>query len=249
MRIKVNAFVVLAGILGLLGGFLWGTVLAAGKQSKPIPPAVLESVRKTFPRARVRRVSARPEIVQIYHVDMVENGRRAKAEVVVNGEILTVYRQISAGDAPQAVFDSLRREMGRGELERLVKKETHATISISSFGRPRVQYRAFVETEERETRLTFDARGRVVDRQIGEEEVERELSLEQLPDPVRETILRHAAGHRVREVEMHTRGGKRFYEAEWMENGREVEVSVDPSGKVLGQEIEEEEDEEWEDDD
>lgn len=250
MKMKFRAVVLAAGVIGILGGFLWGTVVAGSGRTDQAPAAVLESVQKTFPGARIRRVKARPKIIQIYDVDLVEDGRRAKAEVVLNGEILTVYRQISAGDAPRAVFRSITREMGEGELERLVKKERHATISISSFGRPQVQYQAIVEKGERRMRLTLSARGRIINRELSEEgeEGEREVSLEEVPEPVREAILRHAGEHRVREVEMFRRGGRLYYEAEWGENGREVEVTVDENGRVMGREMEEDEDEEYEDD-
>jgi hypothetical protein len=45
-----------------------------------------------------------------------------------------------------------------------------------------------------------------------------------------------------------TRGGDKFYEAEWIQKGKEVEVKVAPNGKLLGKEVEQrkEEDEERE---
>lgn len=237
MKTKIRTVLVTFGIAIALASVFVIAGNGWAQQSKGLPRAVRESLRDAFPEGRIRNVRSRPKVIRIYEVDLVEDGRPVQAEVVVNGEILTVYRQVSATDVPNAVASSIRNAMDGEELERVVQKETHATFSISSFGRPRVQYRAMVEKNDRQMRLTFDSVGKLVNREVSDdedEEGEREVSLDQVPEAVREAILRHAGEHRVREVELQTRGGRRYYEAEWMENGREVEIAVAPDGTVLG---------------
>lgn len=62
---------------------------------------------------------------------------------------------------------------------------------------------------------------------------DREVTMQEIPAAVRETILREAQGHEVSEVEEVTVDGGVFYEADWMQDGREVEVRVSPAGVLL----------------
>ena len=68
------------------------------------------------------------------------------------------------------------------------------------------------------------------------EKKEAALTLEQVPAPVRATIEKESAGARVDEIEKETEGGKTFYEAEIVKNGRESYVHVAENGKVLKRE-------------
>jgi hypothetical protein len=81
---------------------------------------------------------------------------------------------------------------------------------------------------------------------------DREVDLADVPAPVRETILREAGVHKVSEVEEVTTEGSVHYEADWMEDGQEIEIRVDPSGNLLdrgvGSDDENEPDEGSEDD-
>ncbi|MCA9726639.1 MAG: hypothetical protein R3E12_06730 [Candidatus Eisenbacteria bacterium] len=64
-------------------------------------------------------------------------------------------------------------------------------------------------------------------------QADREVSLDEVPAAVRATILREAGTHEVSEVEEVVRNGETFFEADWMENGREVEIRVSSAGRLL----------------
>ena len=82
----------------------------------------------------------------------------------------------------------------------------------------------------------------------GVEEQEREISLEEVPEAARFVILREAAEHLILEVDEVVIGEEIYYEAEWTDEGREVEIRVRPDGTIAGREIEESDDEDDEDD-
>jgi hypothetical protein len=69
-------------------------------------------------------------------------------------------------------------------------------------------------------------------------DVEREIAVEDLPDPVREVVLREAGQHPVRDIDEVHRMGTLVYEAEWIDGSNQVEVTVTPTGEILGREIE-----------
>jgi len=72
-----------------------------------------------------------------------------------------------------------------------------------------------------------------------EKEQEREVSLKQVPKPVKATILKQAGGNKIVEIEEVTQGKRKFYEAAWIKGGEEIEIKVAPNGKLLGKETEE----------
>lgn len=74
-------------------------------------------------------------------------------------------------------------------------------------------------------------------------ETEKEVTLEQVPKAVKDTILKEAGDHKITEIEEVSKDGKViYYEAEWKVGRKEVEIMVDPNGKLLGKEVEEDDD-------
>ena len=73
---------------------------------------------------------------------------------------------------------------------------------------------------------------------------EEKVALDQVPAAVKATILKEAAGAKITEVERETKDGKTIYEAEFLRDGREIEIQIAPDGTVLGREVENEEDDE-----
>jgi hypothetical protein len=82
-----------------------------------------------------------------------------------------------------------------------------------------------------------------------EKEQERQVTLEQLPPPVKTTVLKQAGEHSILELEEVRIGEKIYYEAEWMEGDLEVEIQIAPDGTLLGRSTEEPDDEGNDDDD
>lgn len=76
-----------------------------------------------------------------------------------------------------------------------------------------------------------------------EEEEEEIVSLDAVPDAAKATILKEAAGGEIREVEMQTEDGVTIYEAEVIIDGQEVDIKVAADGKLLGKEVEDEDEE------
>lgn len=73
---------------------------------------------------------------------------------------------------------------------------------------------------------------------------EEEVSIDQVPAAVKATILKEAAGAKITEIERETKDGKTIYEAEFLQDGKEIELKIAPDGTLLGRKIEEEEDDE-----
>jgi hypothetical protein len=81
-----------------------------------------------------------------------------------------------------------------------------------------------------------------------EEDQEREITLEEVPEAARSAILNEAGENPVREVDEIVIGEETYFEAEWIAEGREVEIRVTADGTVVGREIEGDGDEEEDED-
>jgi uncharacterized membrane protein YkoI len=67
---------------------------------------------------------------------------------------------------------------------------------------------------------------------------DRALTLEQLPAPVRATILQETGDGTIKEIMRETEGGKTLYEAEWIAGGRTCEIEVTSDGALMEREEE-----------
>jgi len=76
------------------------------------------------------------------------------------------------------------------------------------------------------------------------DEKERAVSLDKVPAKVKATILKAAGKNKVEEIEEVT---LTLYEAEWVVDGKEVEVTVTAGGKLLMKEMEEADDDDDDD--
>jgi hypothetical protein len=77
---------------------------------------------------------------------------------------------------------------------------------------------------------------------------ERSVTLDKVPPLVKEALLREAGDHQILEVDEISGPNGLSYEAEWLVDGREVEIRVDSAGRIMGgPDAGEDEDEETED--
>jgi uncharacterized membrane protein YkoI len=67
---------------------------------------------------------------------------------------------------------------------------------------------------------------------------EEAVTLDQVPAAVKATILKESAGGEIKEIEVETRGGKSFYEAEFVRDGKTIEIQVAADGTLLRDEEE-----------
>jgi len=89
--------------------------------------------------------------------------------------------------------------------------------------------------------------------QAGEcEKKEKKVTIEQVPAAVKATILKEAGDNKIKEIEEITKGDVKTYEAEWVADGKEVEIKVAADGKLLRKktkEADDDDEDEEEDDD
>ncbi len=71
-----------------------------------------------------------------------------------------------------------------------------------------------------------------------EAEEDEQVSLAQVPEAVKATIAKEAAGAEIKEIEKETEDGKTIYSVEVILNGQQVDFEIAPDGTLLGKEVE-----------
>ena len=69
-----------------------------------------------------------------------------------------------------------------------------------------------------------------------EEEQEREVTLAEVPEAAKETILKEAGENEIQDIEEVQADDKLYYEADWLDDGQEVEIRVALDGTLMGRE-------------
>jgi len=75
-----------------------------------------------------------------------------------------------------------------------------------------------------------------------EDENEVTVTIDQVPAPVRDTIRAEAGDNPIKEIEAETKNGQTIYEAEWVADGKEVELKLSADGKIIEKKVEDADD-------
>src|SRR5258706_8022313 len=75
----------------------------------------------------------------------------------------------------------------------------------------------------------------------GDEGNEVKMTLDQVPAPVRATLMREAGGATIKSVDKEESKGQVIYETDVMVNGKNWELRVDPDGKLISKKLDNEE--------
>jgi len=86
--------------------------------------------------------------------------------------------------------------------------------------------------------IALIAAGAVVAGDEDDSIVEKVVAWKDLPAPVQKTMLAEAGKHAIKEVEQVTGDGPVYFETDWIDGDKEVEIHVAPDGKLLSREFE-----------
>lgn len=251
---KPAKIIALAGLAVLVLAAWHVAAAKAKKENKPVlPPAAAAAVKKAFPKATIDEVEREREGVVLYEVELKQNGKEVEVEVSPGGQIVEVGRKVAKGDLPKAVAKTLAKLAGDAKIKEIEKEEIHAVVKLVRLKKPQVVYEAEFVRNGKEVEVRIAPDGRLLGKEVEDEEDddddgdddnehEKQISLDQVPAAVKATILKQAGGNKIKEIEVETRGGKKTYEAEWVADGKEIEIKVAADGKLLGKQVEEEDD-------
>ncbi len=151
--------------------------------------------------------------------------------------------EVSIEEVPAAVRATIEAEAKDGTIEE-VEMETENGQTV---------YEADVIIDGQEIEIQVAPDGTLLgketeddegddDDEDDEDEDEQEVSLDDVPAAVKETILKEAGDAEIEEVVKETEDGQTVYEAEFEVDGKEIEIEVAEDGTLLEREVEDDDD-------
>ena len=162
---------------------------------------------------------------------------------VATQQVADHEREVSVEEVPAAVMTTILAEADGADIGE-IEMETEDG---------QVVYEAEVIIDGQEVDIEVAADGTLLGKEVedddedeaddddDEEEDEEVVSLDAVPEAVKAMILQEAAGGEIKEIEKETEDGVTVYEAEVIIDGQEVDIEVAADGKLLGKEVEDEE--------
>jgi len=74
------------------------------------------------------------------------------------------------------------------------------------------------------------------------DEKETPVTMDQLPAPVKATLMKEAGNGKVEEIDKETENGRTIYEADVMLDGKKWEIKIDQDGQLIRKALDEEKD-------
>ena len=140
--------------------------------------------------------------------------------------------KVTIDQVPEAVKKTILKEANGAKITE-IEKETKGD---------KIVYEAEFVVGGKEVEIEIAPDGKLLGREVeddddDDDEDEEEVTIDQVPDAVRATILKEAKGAKITETEKETEGGKVVYEAEFVVDGKEIEIEVAADGKLLSREV------------
>ena len=233
-------------ILGLaLALGLAAAVFAGGKQREEkvtldeVPEAVKATILKEAKGANITEIEKETKNGKVvYEAEFVVGGKEVEIKVDPSGKLLSRKveeeddDEVSLNEVPAAVKATILKETKGGKIKEIEREKEDGKIV----------YEVEFVLAGKKCAITVDPAGKLLGKEVA-------VTLDEVPAPVKATILKEAKGAKIKEIEKETKNGRVIYEAEFVVDGKEVEIKVDPSGKLLGREVEKEDDDKDDDDD
>jgi uncharacterized membrane protein YkoI len=158
---------------------------------------------------------------------------------------------VTIDEVPQAVKDTLLKEADGGTVEE-IEKETEDGAVV---------YDADVVVNDEKFELKIDENGKLLSKEAdededqdadeegdddgdddGDEEESEAVTIDEVPQAVKDTLLKEADGGTVEEIEKETEDGKTVYGADIVKDDKKFELKVDENGQLLSKEADEDND-------
>ncbi|UCD30125.1 MAG: PepSY-like domain-containing protein, partial [Planctomycetota bacterium] len=130
---------------------------------------------------------------------------------------------VSIDQVPAAVKATILAEAQGADIQE-IERETKNGKTV---------YEAEWNLDGKEIEIKVAEDGTLLKREMGDDEEEENISLDQLPAEVREALLKLAGNAQITEVEREQKHGIVLYQAEWGANGHESEATVTADGVLV----------------
>ncbi|NIS80093.1 MAG: hypothetical protein GTO14_07765 [Anaerolineales bacterium] len=208
-----------------------------------VPVDALAALKRLAAGAKITEFAEEIEHGHTFYEGSWKARSGAKMDVLVTktGALVEIEKQVGARQVPAAVRRAALKAAGRG-AELAFEKKTMVLYEVK-FQKGNSRHELLVTPD-----------GRHVEHEIekvkqDEDDDEGEISSDEVSKDIKVTILKHAAGGEIEEIECEDECGKFIFEVGVSIGGKEVELKVNAKGKLVSKEIEDDDDEDDDDED
>jgi len=240
-------------------------VTYADKHNKAEIPAVVKTAIETlYPQAVIGKAKVEEEGLKVYEVELKQDGQEFEVTVAADGTIVDIESELAVEDIPAAVAEALAKVAKGAKITEVDEDVTYAVVTLTKLNEPRVSYEAEVTIDGKKCEVEVAADGTILekseckkdddeddedneDNEDDEDEDEEQVSIDQVPAPVKATILSEAQNGTIKEIEQENENGQIIYDADVIINGQEVEIKVAADGTLLSKKVEDDDENDEED--
>ena len=213
-----------------------------------LPAVVKDAVTKLYPKAVVEQVEVEKEGVKVYEIKLKHNSSELELSITADGTILEMESEVVMENLPNAVQAAIIKAAAGARIEEVKEEVTYWIVTLKKLKKPETTYEAELLKDGKEIEIEIAANGTILDKELEQDDDDEddngdeELSIDQVPAEVKETILKHAKGGTVKEIEREIRDGKASYEAEVIIGAKEYELEIAADGTLISKEAEDDDD-------
>ena len=186
-----------------------------------VPVAVKDALMKEAGKNEIKAVEeVTTGDVKTYEADWTADGKNVEIEMAADGKVIMKEADVAMDKLPAAVQATIKKEAGANKVEELQE----VTKGAEKF------YQADFTADGKSVELQVAADGKVIKKDV-KEKAEKKITIDQLPAAVKESLMKEADKNAIKGIEAVT-----VYKAEWVVDGKDVEVKIAASGKILAKE-------------
>ncbi len=214
-----------------------------------VPVDALAALKRLAAGAKITEFAEEIEHGHTFYEGSWKARSGAKMDVLVTktGALVEIEKQVGARQVPAAVRRAALKAAGRG-AELAFEKKTMVLYEVK-FQKGNSRHELLVTPDGRHVEHEIEKVKRDEDEDEDEDDDDEEVSIGEVPRAVKITILKHAAGGEIEEIECEDECGKFIFEVGVSIGGKEVELKVNAKGKLVSKEIEDDDNEDDDDED
>ena len=203
-------------------------------KAEELPKAVSECLKARFPGLQITSAAKETENGNVvFDIELTQKGRKFESDIKEDGTILEVEKEVAEKDYPKALATSVEAKYPKGKVTIVMevntvkdKKETpdHLEVTVQT-----------ADKQEKELLFKLDGKTEFVEPSATTAAAEEsdKIEISQLPKPVADAIKKKYAKAELKAAEKGDEDGKTVYEVS-LKNGKDnMDVTLNPQGKIL----------------
>jgi uncharacterized membrane protein YkoI len=231
----MRAFVSLLAVLASasLIGASW--LRASEERIKPdqLPKAASDAVKARFPGLEYTSITKETETDGrvVYDIELTQKGQKFETDVKEDGTLLEVEKEVDPKNYPKALAAAVDAKYPKAKITIVMevnlikeKKETpdHLEVSVET-----------ADKQEKELLFQLDGKTEFEEPAAAGSEPSDKIEISQLPKSVSDAVKKKYAQAVIKAAEKGDEDGKTVYEVSVTNGKQNLDITLDPSGKIL----------------